>query len=398
LSSESPFILPLKKADTSLLSAYDYKLDDSLIAQHPVMPRDHARLMVDAPRGALEHVRFDALKQYLRAGDLLVFNQTSVLPCRLYAKKPTGGRVELFVLSVTHEANDTSGPSNPWLAPMGERSALVCMTRASKPVRPGTALSIANSHLIATVIESSPGVATVHVPWTGSAADLLEMVGHMPLPPYILAARAASGQEAADTPEDRADYQTVYANPKQAGSVAAPTAGLHFTQGQLDELRERGVQTASITLHVGRGTFIGVSAERLDDHLMHSEDYIVDQHIGRLIASAKARGGRVIAVGTTTARTLEAEARREAPFEPGMRSTDIFLRPGEEPKLIDGLITNLHLPRSTLLALVAAHVGYARMRRLYEAAILERYRFFSYGDAMLLWRQGVAPRAAEPSP
>jgi S-adenosylmethionine:tRNA ribosyltransferase-isomerase len=374
--------------DTDLLEAYDYALDDALIAQAPVTPRDAARLMIDVPSQPPQHARFRDLGQHLRAGDLLVFNQTRVVPCRLYATKPTGGRVELFVLGVRLPGQpDETG----WSAPLGDAGLLVCMTRASKPLRAGARLTLEGGREVE-LVSCQPGRAEVRVVgYTGSAAALLDEIGHMPLPPYILAARAASGHEASDRAEDREDYQTVYAREEAVGSVAAPTAGLHFTPELLDTLSAQGVELGFVTLLVGMGTFVPVSAPRLSEHPMHEELYMVDAAIGAQIAACRARAGRVIAVGTTTARVLESEARLPEPFLPGRRATRIFMRPGNPFVLCDGLITNLHLPCSTLLALVASLVGYARMRELYDEALRERYRFFSYGDAMLLWRAPAPP-------
>jgi S-adenosylmethionine:tRNA ribosyltransferase-isomerase len=378
--------------DTDLLEAYDYTLDDSLIAQAPVTPRDAARLMVDVPDG-LHHGIFRELGAYLRPGDLLVFNQTRVVPCRLYATKPTGGRVELFVLGALRLDAQGAQTQARWDEDI---QALECMTRTSKPLRAGMRLRLESGSGEVEVVSCVPGRAVVRViGYVGSAVALLEREGHMPLPPYILSARAASGQQAADRAEDREDYQTVYADEASAGSVAAPTAGLHFTPEQLDALRAAGVELGFVTLYVGMGTFVPVSAPRLSEHPMHEEVYTVDEEIGRQIAACKARGGRVIAVGTTTARVLESEARLATPLVPGQRATRIFMRPGNPFVLCDGLITNLHLPCSTLLALVGSLVGYGRMRAIYDEALERRYRFFSYGDAMLLWRAGVAPREAQ---
>jgi S-adenosylmethionine:tRNA ribosyltransferase-isomerase len=371
--------------DTDLLEAYDYLLDETLIAQSPVSPRDAARLMIDAP-GAPQHAIFRDLTEQLRPGDLLVFNNTRVVPCRMLATKPTGGRVELFALGVQLDGDHQ--PSQRWAEPLGPAGLIACMTRTSKPLKPNTLLTLDGDAGQVEVVSCEPGRALVRpTQHVGSAIDLLDRVGHMPLPPYILSARAASGGDASDNDQDRDDYQTVYADADRAGSVAAPTAGLHFTPALLDALRDRGVSLGFVTLYVGMGTFAPVTAARLDDHAMHEELYTVDDTIGAQIAAARAAGGRVVAVGTTTARVLESEARLPSPFTPGQRATRIFMRPGNPFRLCDGLITNLHLPSSTLLTLVASLVGYQRMRDLYDEALAQRYRFFSYGDAMLLWRR-----------
>jgi S-adenosylmethionine:tRNA ribosyltransferase-isomerase len=232
------------------------------------------------------------------------------------------------------------------------------------------------------VREYKAGHALVDVDWPGSAVELLEQAGQMPLPPYIVKRRKTLGEDEAATAQDRRRYQTVYAD--KPGAVAAPTAGLHFNEEIFDELERRGVRRAFVTLQVGVGTFQPISADRLSEHRMHSEEYEISAELAAAIEQTRRDGGRVVAVGTTSARALEAEARRERPFEPGVRRTDIFLFPGEPFEVCDALITNFHLPRSTLLALLAAFAGYDFMREIYRDAVAQKYRFYSYGDAMIV--------------
>ncbi len=361
--------------DLNALDAYDYDLPEGLIATEPAPDRTGSRLLVDSGTGGLDHRRFADLPRYLRPGDLLVFNDTRVIPARLLVKKSTGGKVELFVLQSSPDFDQ----------PTGSTVEFRCLTRSSKPVRSGTELTSREFPQMPPirVKESGPGKATVEAAWDGTPLEFLESFGRTPLPPYIERAREQQGLPVT-TAADPQRYQTVYA--RAPGAVAAPTAGLHFSPALLDELDALGVARASLTLTVGPGTFQPVRAERLDEHEMHSEEYTIPPELSALIQKTRHRKGRIVAVGTTSARALEAEMVRENPFQPGSRSTDIFLRPGVSFRLVDGLITNFHLPRSTLLALVAAFLGFDRMRRLYREAIAEGYRFYSYGDSSLLFR------------
>lgn len=370
--------------DLDAVDAYDYELPDELIAAHPADRRSGSRLLVARrDQQALEHERFAQLPEFLREGDLLVFNDTRVIPARVMTRKQTGGAVELLVLDVVSPAGEER-----WSTPTGGTLTIECMTRSSRPLRPGMELD-AEADLAGdvdlppfVVRQWEAGHATVDIAWTGTAVELLDQVGQMPLPPYIVKRRKTLGEAEEPTAADRKRYQTVYAN--KPGAVAAPTAGLHFSDELFDELAERGVERAFVTLQVGVGTFRPISVDRLSEHDMHSEEYEISADLADAIERTRSAGGRVIAVGTTSARALEAEARREQPFEPGVRDTDIFLYPGVPFEVCDGLITNFHLPRSTLLALVAAFAGYDFMRQMYTAAVDERYRFYSYGDAMLI--------------
>ncbi len=377
--------------DTTQTRAYDYALPEAQIAAHPSADRARARLMVIDPQGQLTHARFDALSQWLRPGDLLVFNDARVIPARVIARKPTGGKVELLALAVCDARGVDLSPSAWELTPSEGWVWLRCMTRGMQRVAPGATLAT-DAGVALEVVSLASGEAVIGCAWDETPLMLLERLGRLPLPPYIERQRERQGEEVAHE-DDARDYQTVLA--RAPGAVAAPTAGLHFTRELLEVLKARGVAVATLTLHVGVGTFKPVSADALTDHPMHSERYELGSELVQALAKARAAGGRVIAVGTTSARVLEAEARRDAPFVPGERATDILLHPGHGFCYCDGLITNFHLPRSTLLAMVSAAMGYATMRRAYEEAVREGYRFYSYGDAMFITsikREGDEPQ------
>lgn len=362
--------------DFDRAETYDYALPPQLIATNPEAARDESRLLVAvADQEELEHRQFTDLPNFLSPMDLLVFNNTQVIPARLNVFKETGGKVELFVLG-----------GAVWEEVCQGVLQLECMTRSSKPLRVGMWLAdparpeMPRLH----VSKVGGGKAQLEVAWSSRGIEFLERFGEVPLPPYIVQRRLGAGESATHA-EDRRRYQTVYAS--VAGAVAAPTAGLHFSSALLEELDQMGVERREITLSVGPGTFQPLRSNRLSEHKMHSEDYFIPAGLNEAIEACRARGGRVIAVGTTSARALEAEARRERPFEEGWRSTDIFLRPGQDFEVCDGLITNFHLPMSTLLALVAAFLGYEQLREVYNTAIAQGYRFYSYGDASLLVRR-----------
>lgn len=368
--------------DANDIATYDYDLPEDLIADRPAERRPRSRLLAaDCSGQTFAHHRFADLPELLNPGDLLIFNDTRVVPARVHTRKQTGGRVELFVTDVLgHEGADR------WTAPAPDGVLrLRCMTRSSKALRPDQVLTDEAGNEFA-IASWDAGIAEVHVHTEHSAAGFLDGVGETPLPPYIVRRRGALGQEAT-TPMDRERYQTVYA--RRPGAVAAPTAGLHFDAALLDRLDDRGVETTSVTLHVGPGTFRPVTSDRLDEHEMHTEQYVIDPGVAEAVRRTRERGGRVIAVGTTSVRTLEAEALLPRPLQPGVRDTDLFIRPGFDFKLVDAMITNFHLPRSTLLALVYAFGGVEFVRELYAEAIEEHYRFYSYGDAMFLWRHDV---------
>jgi S-adenosylmethionine:tRNA ribosyltransferase-isomerase len=336
------------------LSDFHYDLPEELIAQQPSERRGDSRLLhlpADVP--APFDRRFADLPGLLREGDLLVFNDTRVIPARLYGTKSTGGRVEILIERLI-DAHDA-----------------VVQIRASKSPKPGGMIRVGDRELA--VVGREDDFYRVRVA-NGDLAGLLEAHGHMPLPPYI---------QRDDTAADRERYQTVYA--ERPGAVAAPTAGLHFDQGMLDRLAAAGVASARVTLHVGAGTFQPVRVQELDRHCMHSEWLEVPETTVEAVARTREAGGRVVAVGTTSVRSLETAA-ASGELAPYRGDTRLFIRPGFEWRVVDLLLTNFHLPESTLLMLVSAFAGHARVMEAYRHAVAQRYRFFSYGDAMLLER------------
>ncbi|NCB76416.1 MAG: tRNA preQ1(34) S-adenosylmethionine ribosyltransferase-isomerase QueA [Negativicutes bacterium] len=333
---------------------FDYYLPEELIAQTPLAQRDASRLMV-LPRqqGACSHRHFFELPSLLRKGDLLVFNDTRVIPARLRGRKrDTGAKVEVFLLKRL------------------DLDRWETLVRPGRKLRPGT--EVVFSDELSAVIEDTTefGGRIVRFCWQGVFEEILQRLGEVPLPPYI--------HEKLPDPER---YQTVYA--RENGSAAAPTAGLHFTPELLSQLREQGIQTAYVTLHVGLGTFRPVAVESIQDHVMHSEQYAISAETAALVNETRRQGGRVIAVGTTAVRTLET-AGQSGQLQPCSGFTNIFIYPGYEYKIIDGLITNFHLPKSTLLMLVSALAGRERVLAAYKEAVEQRYRFFSFGDAMFI--------------
>jgi len=334
------------------LEDFDYSLPPDLIAQFPAPARTASRLLRLSGLALSDH-RFSDLPQFLRPGDVLVLNDTRVIKARLYGIKASGGKIEALVERVT-----------------GPQEALVQM-RASHPPRPGARLTF-DAALEAEVLERRGDLYLLRFAGSAGVMQLLEQHGHLPLPPYIAHA---------DSEQDQARYQTVYA--KHPGAVAAPTAGLHFDAAMLAQLRGLGVQLAWLTLHVGAGTFQPVRVNNLAEHKMHSEYYVIPPATVQAIAGARAAGGAVIAAGTTSLRALESAARAGA-LQPGSGETDLFITPGYRFRVVDRLITNFHLPKSTLLMLVSAFAGTEAIRAAYGHAIAERYRFFSYGDATLI--------------
>ncbi|MDQ8021614.1 MAG: tRNA preQ1(34) S-adenosylmethionine ribosyltransferase-isomerase QueA [Moraxellaceae bacterium] len=337
------------------LDDFDYPLPPELIAQAPLASRSDSRLLRVGDT-ALEDLHFRDLPALLREGDLLVFNDSRVLHARLRGVKDSGGQVEVMVER-----------------PIGDHEALA-MVRASKSPKPGTRIRLADAFDVE-VLGRAGEFFHLRFPPEATVVDWIERHGKLPLPPYI-------DRAAAEADESR--YQTVYA--RHLGSVAAPTAGLHFDEDILARVRERGVRLAYVTLHVGAGTFQPVRVNNLDEHQMHRERYVLPQETVDAIAGTRARGGRVICVGTTSLRALEAASQDGTPVA-GSAETEIFIRPGYRFRVADGLITNFHLPKSTLLMLVSALAGVERIRSAYAHAVDQRYRFFSYGDAMLLERQ-----------
>ncbi|ANQ84047.1 S-adenosylmethionine--tRNA ribosyltransferase-isomerase [Azoarcus olearius] len=343
---------------TLSLQDFDYDLPPDLIAQAPLAERSASRLLV-VDGDALADRRFVDLPDFIRPRDLLVFNDTRVLHARLFGVKATGGQVEVLVER-----------------PIGAHEALA-QIRASKSPKPGSTLRLADA-VDVTVLGRSGEFFHLRFPDDENVVDVLERYGKLPLPPYI---QRAAGDA------DEARYQTVFA--RAPGSVAAPTAGLHFDDAVLDRLRARGAGCAWVTLHVGAGTFQPVRVDDLAQHRMHSERYVIPQETVEAIARTRANGGRVVAVGTTSMRALEAAA-QAGPLAAGSGETDIFILPGFRFRVADMLVTNFHLPKSTLLMLVSAFSGTDVIRRAYAHAVASRYRFFSYGDAMLLTRNDHA--------
>lgn len=353
------------------LSDFDYELPAELVAQRPAERRERARLLVHA-RGVGETSLGEVadLPRHLRPGDLLVLNDTRVLPARLFGRRESGGAVEFLFVEPTRDGR--------WLA----------LVKPAKKLKPGEVVRAAGGALrVRLVLRTRDAAGEPQPTWEveleaaeggqASVEELLEQHGRMPLPPYI--ERDRDGLQSA---ADRERYQTVYA--ARPGAVAAPTAGLHFTPELLAELEAAGVERASVTLHVGLGTFLPVSVDDVAQHRMHAERYELGPETVAAVEACRARGGRVVAVGTTSVRVLESCADVSGVLTPGRSSTDIFIRPGYEFRAVDALLTNFHLPKSTLLMLVSALAGRERIRELYARAIEERLRFYSYGDAMLL--------------
>jgi S-adenosylmethionine:tRNA ribosyltransferase-isomerase len=338
------------------LSDFDFELPEGAIARRPADRRDRSRLLrLDRHSGAREHRHFFELPELLQPGDLLVVNDSKVLKARLYThKEGSGGKVEVLLIEPVSPTDDRR-----WRA----------MVAASKPVRVGARLVLPGAEPLVVEAVEGEGFVVVHLP--EPALGLTERLGALPLPPYM--ERPA---EAADAER----YQTVYAAAGKEGSVAAPTAGLHFTPELLVALTERGIERANITLHVGPGTFLPVRTDDVAHHQMHAERFVIPEETAQAISRAKSEGRRVVAVGTTVVRTLESQSL----VLPGLGSTALFIKPGFEFRTVDALITNFHLPRSTLLMLVSAFAGTERVLAAYREAVASGYRFYSYGDAMLI--------------
>jgi len=350
------------------LSDYNYPLPLELIAQKPAERRDHSNLLVMERKTAmLSHHRFDALVNFLSPGDVLVVNNTAVIPGRLLGKKDTGGRIEILICGF-------NGNRHP--RTISEDLVCECLVKAAKPPGKGS-LFYFDEGLTAKVIERRNGTYFVRFCTEGDFETLLDRIGKVPLPPYIR--RSAELEPPCD---DRAAYQTVYASEK--GAIAAPTAGLHFTPELLERLKAKGIAVVSITLHVGYGTFLPVRVEDIRCHQMHSEAYSISGQAADQINSARSAGHRVIAVGTTCVRTLEYVSDSGGHVRAGSDCCDLFIYPGYRFKAVDAMITNFHLPKSTLLMLVSAFAGREKVLHAYEEAIKRKYRFYSYGDAMLI--------------
>ena len=333
-----------------------FELPQELIAQDPLEDRSSSRLLVlDKDTGAVQHRIFKNITEYLRPGDCLVINDTRVIPARLFGvKRDTGAKVEILLLK------------------RREADVWETLVKPGKKVRPGTELSFGGGQLTASVLETvEDGNRLIQFHYEGIFEEILDQLGQMPLPPYIT-----------HSLKDKNRYQTVYA--RHDGSAAAPTAGLHFTEELLKQIEEMGVRIAHVTLHVGLGTFRPVKVEHVLDHHMHSEFYMVEEAEAKKVNEAKEAGGRVICVGTTSSRTVESASTEDGILKAGTGWTDIFIYPGYRFKVLDALITNFHLPESTLVMLVSALAGREHILDAYKEAVKERYRFFSFGDAMLI--------------
>ncbi len=342
-----------------LLNDFDYELPEELIAQKPIEPRNASRLMVlDPLRQTIDHEKFFNLQKFLTAGDTLIFNDTRVIPARLIGHKSTGARAEIFLLrrldAVTWET----------------------LVKPGRKIAEGAEIFFGDELSCNVIGRTEFGGRVVQFKFNGVFEEILDRLGETPLPPYI--------HEKLD---DSERYQTVYN--RERGSAAAPTAGLHFTTEQMDALKNFGVNLGFVTLHVGLGTFRPVQVETIEQHQMHEEFFSIPQATADLISETKLRGGRVIAVGTTSIRTLEAAALDKKSVAVGSSSTKIFIYPGYEFKIVDALITNFHLPKSTLLMLVSAFAGREFILRAYREAVDQRYRFFSFGDAMFITRREI---------
>lgn len=341
---------------------FNYHLPKELIASQPTEQRTVSRLLqLDGVTGGLTHGHFSDVLDLLAPGDLLVMNDTRVIPARLFGRKATGGQVEILIERVT-----------------GVQSALAHV-RASRSPKPGSRLVLEDDSEVE-VLGRQGNLFELRFSDDQSLLTRLNAIGHMPLPPYI---------ERKDAAEDRERYQTVYSDPAKSGAVAAPTAGLHFDEPLLEQLQAKGIELGFVTLHVGAGTFQPVKVDDVREHTMHSEWIEVSDALCQQVEAAKARGGRVVAVGTTSVRCLESAA-QSGKIQPLVGDTNIFIFPGYEFRVVDCLITNFHLPESTLIMLVSAFAGYASTMNAYQQAVAKGYRFFSYGDAMFIHKNPVA--------
>jgi S-adenosylmethionine:tRNA ribosyltransferase-isomerase len=345
----------MQKISLTKKSSYWYHLPPEFIAQHPKDKRSESRMLVlNRTSGKIQHDKFNHIINHLKPTDILVVNKTKVIPARLFGTKSTGAKVEIFLLEQKTD--------NRW----------ECLVKPGRKLKIGSEI-IFNEDLKAKIIDhADEGGRIVEFYWEENFWDILENIGNVPLPPYI---------KRESTDKDKETYQTVYA--QERGSVAAPTAGLHFTIPLMQQIREKGIEILEVVLHVGLGTFRPVKTDDIKDHTMHSEHCSISEEVAAKINKAKREGKRIIAVGTTTTRTLESFA-ENGHLESGSHWTKIFLYPGKEIQIIDGLITNFHMPESTLMMLVSTFAGYENIMNAYKIAVEEKYRFFSYGDAMLI--------------
>ncbi|NJN47747.1 MAG: tRNA preQ1(34) S-adenosylmethionine ribosyltransferase-isomerase QueA [Candidatus Competibacteraceae bacterium] len=342
-----------------LKSDFYYSLPPELIAQQPTEQRGASRLLcLNGDDGELRDRQFVDLLDLLNPNDLLIFNDTRVIPARLYGRKPSGGQVEILLERLLDEHR------------------VLAQVRASKSPKPGTRVLLADDQVTALVLDRQGDLFELRFETTQPMLDILAQYGHVPLPPYI---------ERPDESQDVERYQTVYA--RHPGAVAAPTAGLHFDSTLMNALSAKGIEQVFVTLHVGAGTFQPMRTERIAEHVMHAEQVQVSDHVCERIQAAREQGGRIVAVGTTTVRSLEAACREDGNIQPFHGETRLFISPGYRFRCVDAMVTNFHLPESTLLMLVAAFAGHPIVMRAYRHAVEQRYRFFSYGDAMFITRR-----------
>ncbi|MFH0724774.1 MAG: tRNA preQ1(34) S-adenosylmethionine ribosyltransferase-isomerase QueA [Pseudomonadota bacterium] len=350
-----------------LLGDYHYALPETLIAQRPAVQRENSRLLaLSRNSGRISHHRFSDICEFLSPEDVLVVNNTSVVPARLMGRKQSGGKVELLIIDYADSLEEKNPEGN---------QTCQCLIKAAKRPRPGTRIDF-DDNLTAEVMAFQDGIFTVTFSFTGEFESLLYRIGKMPLPHYIKRAQPLAGVD------DALCYQTVYASEK--GAAAAPTAGLHFSEALLEKIKKRHIRIAPITLHVGYGTFVPVRVQDIRDHRMHAETYVISPESAQIINEVKAGGGRVVAVGTTSVRTLEFAAGSRNRICAGRGRSDLFIYPGYHFTMVDAMITNFHLPQSTLLMLVSAFAGRETVLAAYNEAVKEKYRFFSYGDAMFI--------------
>jgi S-adenosylmethionine:tRNA ribosyltransferase-isomerase len=350
------------------LTDYNYFLPEELIAQEPVTKRDQSRLLhLKRATGEISHHQFSSLTDLLKKGDVLIVNNTAVIPARMFGRKETGGKIEILIVNYAAAAQNIKA---------GGSIEYECLVKASKSPKPGTRIDF-GVDLKAVVSAVHERTCILEFFSEKPFDEVMDKNGVMPLPPYIKREQATDPKW-----KDKTSYQTVYA--KHKGAVAAPTAGLHFSGKMIEHLKERGVLIANITLHVGYGTFMPIRSSDIRDHQMHSEHFIISESTAEMINAAKTDGRRVVAVGTTSVRTLEYATDDEGQIHPCTGSCDIFIYPGYTFKCVDAMITNFHLPQSTLIMLVSAFAGRQNILNAYGVAVKEKYRFFSYGDAMFI--------------
>ncbi|MCU0614311.1 MAG: tRNA preQ1(34) S-adenosylmethionine ribosyltransferase-isomerase QueA [Desulfobacterales bacterium] len=350
------------------LSDYNYDLPDDLIAQQPMKQRDHSRLLrLDRKSGQVEHRFFHEIADFLRPDDILVVNNTQVVPARLFGTKESGGKAEVLLLEYFDYSRGEKSEKN---------CVFKCLIKSSKRPKPGNVIYF-DEDLSATVVNNENGFFHVKFSCPGNFDDILHRVGKMPIPPYI-----RRDQKSGDFSGDKKSYQTVYAS--QKGAVAAPTAGLHFTETLLDNIGKKGIEIVPITLHVGYGTFVPVRASDIRNHRIHSERFDISEEAAQAINDGIRQNLRIVAVGTTCVRTLEYALNEYGQIVPGSDTCDLFIYPGYRFKVVDAMITNFHLPESTLIMLVSAFAGREKILAAYQNAVENKYRFYSYGDAMFI--------------